>query len=166
MYLETGLGGQFAIARWIWHNKHCSVKTLACITLSVITLIWSGCSGKERSPLVGTWQTDVLDSEWGSNRQTVTYFPDGRCSQSAAFVGAGVLRNQGTYQIRGGTIVRTLHGTTSEIPFTISGNTLHQKFADNTFTFRRIVPEPGTAPNGGPTTPAGDSGGSGGGRHQ
>jgi hypothetical protein len=129
-------------------QSFCSVRTLTSVSLSVITLVLGGCSGQNHTALVGSWQTDVILSEWGSNRITVTYYADGRFSQSNDFVGGGVLGGQGTYQVRGGTIVRTLQGATQEIAFAIAGNTMRQKVGNEDYTLTRIITEPDGAANG------------------
>ena len=107
-----------------------------------LLLVCCGCSSKQEVGLLGTWQTGVIPSEWGSNRITETYFPDGRVIGTNDFVGGKPLGWEGTYSVRGAVIQRTIQGATQEIAYRIEGNTMRQKMRDEDYTFTRVITEP------------------------
>jgi hypothetical protein len=41
------------------------VKSIATISIIVWVLVVVGCSGNQADALLGTWQTEILPSEWG-----------------------------------------------------------------------------------------------------
>jgi hypothetical protein len=124
-----------------------SVKIIATIATFVVFLVLVGCSGKRADSLLGTWQTDLIPSEWGTNRITVTYFEDGRIAGTNDFPGEGALAWQGTYRVRDSVIERTIDGRTDEIVYRLEGDTMHQTFGVEGYTFRRNITEPDGAGN-------------------
>jgi hypothetical protein len=123
-----------------------SVKTIATIAAVISLLVLGGCSANDAERLLGTWQTQVIPSEWGSNRLTMTFFADGRITGTNDLPGhEGVLGWQGTYRVKGSTITRTILGRTQEIAFRIEGNTMRQKMGDEDYTFTRVITEPSGA---------------------
>jgi hypothetical protein len=121
-----------------------SVNASAFLAFSLAWLVVTGCSRSGSKELVGTWRTDVIESEWGSNRITVCYRPNGHFWQSNDFSGGGMLGRQGTYHVRGKTLVRTLQGSTrtEEIAFSVSGNKMHQNLGAEEYNFTRVGTEP------------------------
>jgi len=69
---------------------HCcalrSVKTISTIAVVISVLVFIGCSEKQADRLLGTWQSQLIPSEWGSNRITMTFFADGRTAGTNAFL--------------------------------------------------------------------------------
>src|SRR2546428_13019820 len=96
------------------HFYH-SVKIVLSILISTVVLLVCSCSDRDSSKLLGTWQTDVIQSEWGSNRVTVTYFKDGRIVGTNDFVDDDAIGWSGTYRVRNGIIDRTIAGDTSQV---------------------------------------------------
>lgn len=103
--------------------------------------MFTGCSDNRTDALLGTWQTGIIPSEWGSNRITATYFADGRVVGTNDFVDGGALSWDGTYRVRGSVIQRTIQGDTQEIVYRIGGDTMHQKIGDEDYMFTRIITE-------------------------
>jgi hypothetical protein len=124
-------------------QTYCSVKTVTTIASVVSLLVLGGCSANDADRLLGTWQTQVIPSEWGSNRITMTFFADGRITGTNDLPGhEGALGWQGTYRVKGNVITRTILGRTQEISFRIDGDRMHQKLGDEDYTFTRIITEP------------------------
>ena len=123
------------------------MKAATAISLLASVLALSGCSDRHTGSLVGTWQTEVIPSEWGSNRITMTFFADGRVVGTNDFPGEGVLSWQGTYDAHGNLIKRTIEGRTQEIEYRIDGDTMYQKIGDEDYIFTRTITEPDGAGN-------------------
>jgi hypothetical protein len=133
--------------RWAVAELGRSVKTLATIIVLVSLLAFSGCSDRHSDSLVGTWQTELIPSEWGSNRITMTFFADGHLVGTNDFRGEGALSWQGTYSVQGHLIKRTIDGRTQEVEYRIDGDTMHQKIGDEDYVFTRTITEPDGAGN-------------------
>jgi hypothetical protein len=125
-----------------------SVKTIATIVVLFSVLLLSGCFSEQPNRLIGTWQTELIPSEWGSNQITVSYFSDGRVAGTNDFPGEGALNWEGTFRRRGDVIERTMEGHTQEFLFRIEGDTMYQKMGDEDYTFRRVFTEPSGPANG------------------
>jgi len=125
-----------------------SVKTITTIAAVVSLVILGGCSTKDTDRLLGTWQSEVIPSEWGSNRITMTFYADGRITGSNDFPAQGVLGWRGTYRVQGTVIHRAIEGRTQEIAFRIDGDRLQQKIGDEDYTFTRMITEPDGPANG------------------
>lgn len=139
-------GAQHPITPQFFDSLNCSVKSITTISVLTCVLVFSSCSGRQADAILGTWQTEVVPSEWGSNRITVTYHADGRMFGTNDFIG-GPLSWHGTYRLRGSVVQRTIEGRTEEIAYSIAGDTMHMRLGDENYTFTRMITEPGGAAN-------------------
>lgn len=125
-----------------------SVKTISTITVVIAALVFGGCVDRQADRLLGTWQTQLIPSEWGSNRITMTFFADGRIAGTNAYFGGEALAWHGTYRVQGSLIHRTVEGGTQEIGFRIQGDRMHITSGNEAYTFTQVITEPDGASNG------------------
>lgn len=125
-----------------------SVKSITTISVLACVLVFSSCSGRQSDAILGTWQTEVVPSEWGTNRIMVTYHADGRMFGTNDFLGGSPLSWHGTYRVRGSIVQRTIEGRTEEIAYSIAGDTMHMRLGDEDYTFTRMITEPDGPVNG------------------
>ena len=89
--------------------------------------------------IVGTWQTGLLDGEWGESRISTTYYADGSFDGLVDFTDSGELPFKGAYTIKGDIMERTIEGDTQEIIYCIEGDTLFKKIGDEDYVFKRLT---------------------------
>lgn len=103
-----------------------------------LLLLLLSCANVRGSALIGTWQTGVIESEWGACRITATYHEDGEFEGTVYFIeGGGSEQLQGSYVVHGDTILRDIDGKTVEAQFEINGNSMRQVIGDEVYTFTR-----------------------------
>jgi uncharacterized protein (TIGR03066 family) len=129
------------------------MKTIYPIAVLISALVFSGCTDRQADRLLGTWQTQLIPSEWGSNRITMTFLADGRMAGTNAFLEGEALAWHGTYRVQGNVIHRTIETRTQEIGFRISGDSMHMTIGNEDYTFRQVMTEPDGASNGLPPAP-------------
>ena len=91
--------------------------------------------------IVGTWQTGLIDGEWGGSRITSTYHDDGNFEVLVDFTDAGEMGVKGTYTIQGNILRRTIEGDEQDITYRIEGNTLYQKLGDENYVSKKLTPK-------------------------
>jgi hypothetical protein len=118
------------------------VKAISTIAVVISVLVFSGCSDKQADRLLGTWQSQLIPSEWGSNRITMTFFADGRTAGTNAFLEGTELAWHGSYRVQGSLIHRTIEGRIQEIRFRIDGDSMHMTIGSEDYTFTQVITEP------------------------
>jgi hypothetical protein len=123
------------------------------VRLLFITMFFSSCQEREvkasdskesdseissEVALIGTWQSEVEDGEWGASYSVHKYFSDGRVEGTAYMVDSGEQIDwAGEYRIQDNIIFRTIEGATHEITFRIEDDLLYGEVLGEKVTFKR-----------------------------
>jgi hypothetical protein len=89
--------------------------------VSILCLTLVGCSFGNRDAIVGVWQSDTLESEWGAYEMTYTLTPDGRAIQEIRLPEEEEeepMKTTGTYRKKGDSLALTFPGDNGD-PYTI-----------------------------------------------
>jgi hypothetical protein len=85
-------------------NHFC--KQMKYILGIILCLIAAGCASETRNGIVGVWQTDTIESEWGPNIITLRISEDDSVTQENRFIDENEsIQAVGTYEIVEGSLI-------------------------------------------------------------
>jgi hypothetical protein len=92
--------------------------------------------------IVGTWESGLIDGEWGESSIVMTFDNEGNVKGSVNFTDSDAIPWQGTYTLDNGILFRTIEGKTEEIAYSIDGASMHQTIGEEQYTFKKKANKP------------------------